>query len=381
VAVGKVIALIAKPDEVIAAPQRGAEEPPAAQPTQDAPTAPPAPPSQSTTSASSSSAPVTPVAARMAAEHGIDVSRIQPTGGRIQKEDVLAYLASQRPTGGRVPASPKARRLAEEAGIDLSSLMGSGPEGAVIAADVLAAQTTEARSVARPVAPSVGEPELVPMSRMWKVMAERLAQSWTSVPHFFLARDVDAKRFKKWYRNAQERSESKLTYTDLLVLLVAHSLRAHRRVNAAWIDGRIVANEGVHIGLAVAVEEGLLVPVIRDADKLGLEGIAAGRADLVARAQAGRLSVDELQGGTFTISNLGMFGIDQFSAIINPPQAAILAVGRIADRVVAVDGKAKVRPMLTLNLSCDHRVVDGARAARFLDHLAGLIEEPMRLLE
>jgi pyruvate dehydrogenase E2 component (dihydrolipoamide acetyltransferase) len=192
---------------------------------------------------------------------------------------------------------------------------------------------------------------------------------------------VDAKKFKKWHRNAQERSQSKLTYTDLLVKLVAQALRAHERVNAAWIDGRIVANAAVHVGLAVAVEDGLLVPVIRHADRLGLEEIATVRADLVARAQTGKLGVDELQGGTFTISNLGMFGIDQFSAIINPPQAAILAVGRIAERVVAVDGKPKVRPMLTLNLSSDHRVVDGARAARFLDHLANLIEEPIRMLD
>jgi pyruvate dehydrogenase E2 component (dihydrolipoamide acetyltransferase) len=219
------------------------------------------------------------------------------------------------------------------------------------------------------------------MSRMWKVMADRLTQSWTTVPHFFLARDVDAKKFKKWHNNAQERSKVKLTFTDLMVKLVAQSLRAHNRVNAAWVDGRIVANGAIHIGLAVAVEDGLLVPVIRNADHLGLEEIATARADLVARAQAGKLGVDELQGGTFTISNLGMFGIDQFSAIINPPQAAILAVGRIADRVAAVDGKPKVRPMLTLNLSSDHRVVDGARAARFLDYLAGLIEEPMRMLD
>jgi len=216
---------------------------------------------------------------------------------------------------------------------------------------------------------------------MWKVMADRLTQSWTTTPHFFLARDVDAKRFKKWHSNAQARSQVKLTFTDLLVKLVAQALRAHPRVNASWIDGRIIANEAIHVGLAVAVEDGLLVPVIRNADQLTLEQIAQARADLVARAQSTKLTVDELQGGTFTISNLGMFGIDQFSAIINPPQAAILAVGRITDRIVAVDGKAKVRPMLTLNLSSDHRVVDGARSARFLAHLAELIEDPMRLLD
>jgi pyruvate dehydrogenase E2 component (dihydrolipoamide acetyltransferase) len=384
VPVGQVIALIAKPDEMVA-PSAAT---PSAAPVEKSVA--PAQPSAPTSAPTSGSAPITPVAARMVAEHGIDISRIQPAGNRIQKEDVVAYLATQTTPSGRVLASPKARRLAEEGGLDLASLQGSGPEGAVIAADVSAALAALAQAepvaasaevVSRSAAVAAGETENVPMSRMWKVMAERLTQSWTTVPHFFLARDVAAKRFKKWHSNAQERSESKLTYTDLLVKLVAQALRAHPRVNAAWINGGIVANQAIHIGLAVAVEDGLLVPVIRNADKMGLEEIAQARADLVSRAQAGKLGVDELQGGTFTISNLGMFGIDQFSAIINPPQAAILAVGRIADRVVAVDGKAKVRPMMTLNLSSDHRVVDGARAARFLDDLAALIEDPMRLLD
>jgi pyruvate dehydrogenase E2 component (dihydrolipoamide acetyltransferase) len=389
--VGRVIALIAKPDEVLDVPKAAPAQPPAASSDEPTPPASPAPSTQPATPTNGGGASITPVAARMAADHGLDISRIQPSGSRIQKEDVLAYLAAQKPShnleeAGRVLASPKARRLAEEAGIDLATLQGSGPEGAVIAADVDAAQKVEPAHT--PAAPEplatpaqTDEPTVVPMSRMWKVMAERLTQSWTTVPHFFLAREVDAKLFRKWHSNAQERSDTKLTYTDLLVKVVAQSLRAHARVNAAWIDGRIVANEQVHIGLAVAVEDGLLVPVMRDADKLGLEEIAQRRADLVARAQAGKLRVDELQGGTFTISNLGMFGIDQFSAIINPPQAAILAVGRISDRVVARDGKAKVRPMLTLNLSSDHRVVDGARAARFLDYLAALIEDPLRLLD
>ncbi|MCC6455111.1 MAG: 2-oxo acid dehydrogenase subunit E2 [Caldilineaceae bacterium] len=394
--VGQVIALIAKPDEVIAPPKAAAPAAPAASSPAIPAEAPSAPkPSASPAPAASmpgngTVAPMTPVAARMVADHGIDVSRIQPAGSRIQKEDVLAYLATQTQTGGRVLASPKARRLADEAGIELALIPGSGPEGAVLAEDVLAAisvaeplqpvlEPAEAERIAAPV--YAGETSEVPMSRMWKVMAERLTQSWTTVPHFFLARDVDAKKFKKWHSKAQDRAQSKLTYTDLLVKVVAQALHAHARINASWIDGRIVANKGIHIGLAVAVEDGLLVPVIRNADRLGLEEIAQARADLVARAQAGKLAVGELQDGTFTISNLGMFGIDQFSAIINPPQAAILAVGRIADRVVAVDGKAKVRPMLTLNLSADHRVVDGARAARFLDAVAGMIENPIRILD
>jgi pyruvate dehydrogenase E2 component (dihydrolipoamide acetyltransferase) len=338
--VGHVIALIAKPDEVISAPKAAPAQPSApasAAPSTPTPASPTAPPS----AGNGVSAPITPVAARVAAEHGVDISRIQPTGNRIQKEDVLAYLASQTATSGRVLASPKARRLAEEAGIDLASLTGSGPEGAVITADVLAAQQTAPTTQSLPTTAQTpeGETTLVPMSRMWKVMADRLTQSWTTVPHFFLARDVDAKKFKKWHANAQEHSQIKLTFTDLLVKLVAHSLRAHARVNAAWVDGRIVANAAINIGLAVAVEDGLLVPVIRNADQLRLEEIAQARADLVMRAQAGKLNADDLQGGTFTISNLGMFGIDQFSANNNPPQAAILAVGPNEDRVVAVEGK------------------------------------------
>lgn len=381
--VGQVIALIAGADEVIAAAKpAAAPATPASAPA--APSTPPAP-------ISAAPAAMSPVAARMVADHGIDASRIKPAGSRIQKEDVLAYLAGQQAGLVRVLASPKARRLAQEADLDLAEIAGSGPEGAVLAADVLAAQAQVVTAATSPMAQpepaqngaAAGSPAqtTIPMSRMWKVMADRLTQSWTTVPHFFLARDVDATALKAWHAAAQARNQVKLTYTDLLVKLVAAALVAHPRVNASWIDGQIVANAGVHVGLAVAVEEGLLVPVVRNADQIGLAAIAGARADLVARAQSGKLGVEELQGGTFTISNLGMFGIDQFSAIVNPPQAAILAVGRIADRVVPVDGQPAVRPMLTLNLSADHRVVDGARAARFLDHLAGLVEEPLRALD
>jgi pyruvate dehydrogenase E2 component (dihydrolipoamide acetyltransferase) len=162
---------------------------------------------------------------------------------------------------------------------------------------------------------------------------------------------------------------------------VAAALRAHPRVNASWKDGGITPNPDINIGLAVAVEDGLVVPVIHHADKMNLTQLAARRAEIVARAQSNKLSPDDLSGGTFTISNLGMYGVDAFNAIVNPPQAAILAVSRIADRVVALNGQPAVQPMLTLGLSCDHRLVDGARGAQFLQTLAGLVEEPMRLLD
>lgn len=377
VPVGQVIAVIAGADEVVAAAKPAA-----------APSAPAAAPVATPAAAPA----VSPVAARMAAEHGIDVREVKTAGNRVQKEDVLAHLAARSATAssatGRVLASPKARRLASEAGLDLAAVTGSGPEGAVLAADVEAAASAMATLPPVPTLPAahpgdeaVAAPDTaIAMSRMWKVMADRLTQSWTTVPHFYLVRDVDAGQLPGWRSAAQAVVETKITYSDLLVKAVALTLRRHARVNASWIDGKIVANGGVHIGLAVAVEDGLLVPVIRDADRRGLGEIATARADLVARAQAGKLAVEELQGGTFTISNLGMLGVDAFNAIVNPPQAAILAVGRMADRVVAVDGQPAVRSMMTLTLSCDHRVVDGARGASFLDDLAGALEAPLRLL-
>ncbi len=320
----------------------------------------------------------TPLATRVAAEHHIDLSQVKPKGDRIQKDDVLAFINAQAQGNGRILASPKARRLAQERGLDLKAISGSGPAGAVLAADVTAAQAP------LPVASAPGEtaaPEALPASRMWQVMAERVSQAWTTIPHFYLWREVNATRLIAWRDDVQQRATEKITYTDLLVKLVASALRQHPRLNAAWQKDSIVLNADINIGLAVAVEEGLIVPVIRHADQLGLNQLAARRTSLVAKAQASKLSLDDLSGGTFTISNLGMYGVDAFNAIINPPQAAILAVSRIADRVVALNSQPVVQPMITLSLSCDHRVVDGARGAQFLQTLAKLVEDPMRLLD
>lgn len=340
---------------------------------------------------------VSPVAARMAAEHNIDLASIRPAGGRIQKEDVQAAIdarattvsqgasngASQGASNGRIPASPKARRLAAEEGLALADINGSGPEGAVLAADVLNASAalaaTRQPAAAAPTPPDTAE--TVPMSRMWRVMAERLTESWTSAPHFYLERDVDASGLAAWRERVQSRLDVKVTYTDLLVKLVAAALRQHPRLNASWLNNAIVPNDAINVGLAVAVEDGLLVPVLRGADGLGLAALASQREELVTGALAGTLSPDAFQGGTFTISNLGMFGVDRFNAIVNPPQAAILAVGRIAEQVVPVDGQPAVRPMMTLTLSCDHRVVDGARGAQFLRTLAEYIADPLAVLD
>ena len=343
-----------------------------------------------------------PLASRIAAEHNVDVSQVKPAGRRVQKADVLAYLQEQNKTAPTkttiarlVMASPKARRLASEQGKDLGTIQGTGPGGAVLAEDVLAAAVV----VPKVQMPQVGVMNDAPMGNgasasesvpghIWRIMAERTTQSWTTVPHFYLMREVNASRLIAWREQALKQVAEKVTYTDLLVKIVAAALRLHPRLNASWSGGKIVMQQEVHVGLAVAVgtsgqgerEDGLVVPVISRADTLGLSEIAQRRAELVAKAQAGKLRPEDISNGTFTISNLGMYNVDAFNAIINAPQAAILAVGRIAERVVPVNGQPAVQPMMVLTLSCDHRVVDGARGAQFLDTVATLVEEPLGLL-
>ena len=392
-----------------------------------------------------------PLASRIAAEHNLDLSQVKSAGRRIQKADVLTYLHSQNSSStpeshlandaagrarvsnasssgevqdnihaadeaatrepGGLPAfgqavwkedtaptktaarltmaSPKARRLAAEQGKDLAVIRGTGPGGAVLAVDVLAA-TVEVPLASREVAgiaPSTEksaatdhELNELTLSNTWRIMAERTTQSWTSVPHFYLVREVNASRLITWREQVLKRGTEKVTYTDLLVKIVAAALRTHPRVNASWDKDKIVLKQEVHVGLAVAVEEGLVVPVIHGADMLGLGEIARQRMELVAKAQGGKLRPVDISDGTFTISNLGMYHVDAFNAIINSPQAAILAVGRIAERVVPINGQPAVQPMMVLTLSCDHRVVDGARGAQFLDTVASYIEEPLELL-
>ena len=277
---------------------------------------------------------------------------------------------------GKLLASPKARRLAEEHGLDLNSLPGSGPEGAILAADVLAAVDRQAESP--PTVPSTGPVE--PASFLWKTMVKRLSQSWTQAPHFFLSADARADELIRWREESQQRADEKITYTDLFAMITSVALCEHPRLNARWEGDGVTLAEEVNIGLAMATDAGLTVPVIHRADRLNLRQLATRRKELIERAQNGKLEQQDVNGGTFTISNLGMYGVDRFNAIVNPPQAAILALGRIADRVVPVDGQPAVRPMVTLTLSCDHRAVDGARAAPFLQTLVGFIEDPMQML-
>jgi len=324
----------------------------------------------------------TPVAARLAAEQNIDLSLVKTNNGQIRKEDVLAYMDERGKKKDLIPsrilASPKAKRIAKEHGIDLSLLSGTGPDHAILANDVLSyspasVQVTNLNPVST-------QSETLAVSRVWQVMAERLTQAWTSIPHFYLIRETNASRMMAWRETAQKSATEKITFTDLLVKIVATALRKHPRLNSSWLGNNIVLNADVNIGLAVAVDDGLLVPVIHNADQLNLSQIAARRVELVGKAQAGKLALNDLGGGTFTISNLGMYGVDAFNAIVNPPQAAILAVSRIADRVVPVNGQPVVQPMLTFSLSCDHRAVDGARGAQFLQTLAEFVEEPLQMM-
>jgi pyruvate dehydrogenase E2 component (dihydrolipoamide acetyltransferase) len=212
------------------------------------------------------------------------------------------------------------------------------------------------------------------------VMVERLTHAWQTIPHFYLTRDVNATRLMAW-RDASKARIEKLTYTDLLVKLTAAALDKNPRINASWVNNGLIQHHNINVGLAVAIEQGLTVPVIHNANGLSLQQITEQRLTLIERAHAGKLSVNEISGGTFTISNLGMYGVDAFNAIVNPPQAAILAVSRITERVVPVNHQPAVQPMMTLTLSCDHRVIDGARGAQFLEMLAEWIEEPLSLLD
>ncbi len=286
----------------------------------------------------------------------------------VQAEPATETASATEERPRRRLASPKARRLAQERGVDLDSVTGSGPHGSVLAADLAGAAKNGAAAIET--------------GAVWQRMAERVARSWQTVPHFFLVREVDASRLAAWREVARSRPGGEgVTHTDLLVRICAAALREHPRVNATWGDGAIVPQEDVNLGSAVATDEGLVVPVVHGADRLSLADLSARRAELVATARDGRLGPADVQGGTFTISNLGMFGVDAFLAIVNAPQAAILAVGRIVDRVVAVDGAPAVRPTMALSLSFDHRVVDGARGAQFLDTVAALVEEPAGLVD
>ena len=289
---------------------------------------------------------------------------------RAASSDDRSGRSQTAPTAARdVQISPKARRLAKEKGVDITKVIGTGPDGTITSEDILKAAEAPA---AAPAAAQVTAASST-LNAVARLMAERTTQSWTQVPHFFLVRDVDASALIEL---REKLGPKNVTHTDLLVAITAKVLTKHHKVNASWDNGNIRLNPSINISVAMAVEGGVAAVVIPGADKIAVADISSQRKELTERARGGRLKPADVTGGTFTITNLGMYNVDAFNAIIVPPQAAILAVGRIADRVVALNGQPAVHPIMTLTLSGDHRVIDGAQAAVFLNDLAEAIRTP-----
>ena len=376
VPVTKVIAYILKEGETLANLPKG-----------DVPTPPAktevAPVSQTVSAPQTAPVNATPIAARMAKEEGVDLSKVQASGDRITREDVERYLASQK-TAGRVtvPATPAARRVARESGVALETVAGTGPRGRVQSADVLAAQpVTSAKK-------EIGgrEAEIVPLTSIRRTIAERMQKSFQESPHIALTVDVDMTEAesarKRFNQQSEKLGQPRITVTALMIKVVAWALVRNPYINASFNGDSISLWKDVNIGVATAAPQGLVVPVLKGADQLGVSEINMRLVELAERARENKLKLDDVQGGTFTISNLGMFGIRQFRAVINPPESAILAVGSVVrtPRVVDDQDRVEVRPMMSLTLSADHRVIDGIVAARFLSDLVLGLETPSMLL-
>lgn len=305
--------------------------------------------------------------------------------------EVAAPAASapvaEAPAEGRIKASPLAKSIAKEAGVDLSAIQGSGDNGRIVKRDVeayLQQRSTAAESApaapAFAAVPGVEAYEDKPLSQMRKTIARRLSQSKFTAPHFYLTMEIDMDKVVEMRPRLNELSPVKISFNDIVIKATAVALRQHPAINASWLDDKIRYNHHVNIGVAVAVEEGLLVPVIRHADMKSLSQINQEVKAYAEKARQRKLQPDEMSGNTFTISNLGMFGIEEFTGIINPPDACILAVGAIIEKPVVKNGEIVPGHRMKVTMSCDHRVVDGATGAEFLQTLKGILEEPMRLL-
>jgi pyruvate dehydrogenase E2 component (dihydrolipoamide acetyltransferase) len=314
------------------------------------------------------------------------LNELLPVSTVIARYRKVTETQSELEAPRKVLASPRARRAAAANGIDLQSLSGTGPNGRIVEQDVLLAAKAPARSM--PAAPAAAAPPpavtAAPHSRMRSAVAERMTQSFQTAPHFYLTREIDVSELLALKRTLsaalERRGGPRLSITDMLIRAMAIAMAAHPRVNASWRDGGIVPNAEIAIGVAIALDDGLIVPVLRDIAAVDLMTIARRRSELVERARAGRLTAADFSAAGATLSNLGMFGVDQFQAILNPPESVILAAGRIRDRVVAVNGAAAVRPTMSCTISVDHRVLDGAQAARFLAGIAEALEAPGLLL-
>ncbi|CAL9483531.1 Dihydrolipoyllysine-residue acetyltransferase component of pyruvate dehydrogenase complex [Nocardiopsis dassonvillei] len=328
----------------------------------------------------------------------------EETGEKAQEPAPAAAPEASAPAeGGERPrTSPLARRLAKEYGLDITRIKGSGPRGRIVRADIEAAAKAGEGAAeqapaqapaaqAAPAAPAAQAPafddgrdsEEVQIGNVRKVIARRLTESKQQVPHFYLRRTVDAEALKAFRGQINQQLAStgaKISFNDLIVKASATALKLHPAVNSSWVDGRLLRHRRINVGVAVAVDSGLVVPVLHDTDKATLSEISGRTRELAGKARDGKLKPQEMSGGTFSVSNLGMFGVDSFSAVINPPEAAILAVGAMRQEAVVVDGEIAVRNRISLELSVDHRAVDGAVGAAFLKDLAEILEEPMRII-
>ena len=315
------------------------------------------------------------VAATAAPESG---ARHRTVVEREVVDESRVPATSPQQTNGRLKASPLARRIARERGIELSGIRGTGPDGRIVAEDVERAEAEgpTAPLLAAPAAVPAGEVERVPLTSIRKTIARRLTEAW-QIPVFQLQTSADMTRVNALVARLRERDpDLRVTVTDVLTKISAQALMRHREVNAEFTEDAILLHPTANVGLAVAAPQGLVVPVVHGAERLSLTEISAVRADLVGRAREAKLRAEDIEGGTFTISNLGMYAVERFTAVLNPPQAAIVAVGATEERVVPAGGETVVRPMLTLTGTFDHRAVDGAPAAAFLQTLKESLEDP-----
>ena len=305
---------------------------------------------------------------------------------------VITDSSSKGNEAERIKASPLAKKMAQDKGIDIQSIMGTGENGRIVKKDVESFKVVSTSEI-RPLGGGTGGVpsgflvplgqesfEDVPLSQMRKTIARRLSESLFTAPHFYLTMEINMDKAMEARKSIIDFTGSKISFNDMVIRAVAASLRLHPKVNASWLGDKIRYNHHIHIGVAVAVEEGLLVPVVRFADSKSLSAISAEVKDLGARAKNKQLQPADWEGSTFTISNLGMFGIEEFTAIINPPDACILAVGGIKETVIVKEGQFKASNVMKVTMSCDHRVVDGAVGSAFLQTLKGLLEDPVRIL-
>lgn len=324
---------------------------------------------------------VSPAAQQLADKLNIDLTHVKPSGpgGRILESDIHRYIETRGPSPSistRLKASPLARRLAKEFGLDLTTIDGSGPEGRVVRDDVLQASKEITTSVYQP------EP-IIELTGIRKIIADRMTMSLQTNASVTLHTEVDATRLSELrtlFNDELQKSDISITYTDLIVKITAKALQEHPRLNATLIDEGIQIITDINIGVAVALEDGLVVPVIRNANQIGLANISEQVKTLAEKARNNQLTPGELQGGTFTLTNLGNFGVDTFTPIINPPECAILGVGRIVKKPAVHNDEIAIRSMMTLSLTFDHRIVDGAPAAHFLQTVAQYINNPYLLL-